>query len=207
MSALLTNTQWAEARQKDFAERTGAARAFWPELKRAFLDLVALEPAKSHIVIGPEEDENPHLFVVSAGVFDLKLATDPLSDTIFYAFTSSTLKKLIPTESAIYHYGQLKVARGLWGVIDGPGDEVHRVFADDPQTVEQVPSRRPLCAMGARSVAGRVSGDHRTGRCCRSESGSRRRGRKERGATWRQCHKSRSSVIRSTPNYGLHSSR
>jgi hypothetical protein len=139
MSALLTNTQWAEARQKDFAERTGAARAFWPELKRAFLDLIALEPAKSHIVIGPEEDENPHLFVVSAGVFDLKLATDSLSDTIFYAFTSSTLKKLIPTESAIYHYGQLKVARGLWGLIDSPGDEVHRVFADDPQTVEQFP--------------------------------------------------------------------
>jgi hypothetical protein len=139
MSALLTNTQWAEARQKDFAERTGAARAFWPELKRAFLDLVALEPAKSHIVIGPEEDENPHLFVVSAGVFDLKLAVDTLSDTIFYAFTSSTLKKLIPTESAIYHYGQMKVARGIWGVIDGPGDEVHQVFADDPQTVEQFP--------------------------------------------------------------------
>jgi hypothetical protein len=139
VSALLTNAQWAEARQKEFAARTGAVRAFWPELKRAFLDLAALEPAKSHIVVSPQDDEHPHLFVVSAGVFDLKLAADPLSDTIFYAFTSSTLKKLVPTESAIYHYGQLKVARGLWGIIDGPGDEVHQVFADDPQTVEQFP--------------------------------------------------------------------
>ena len=139
MSALLTNAQWAEARQKDFAERTGAARAFWPELKRAFHDLAALEPAKSHIVVSPQDDDHPHLFVVSAGVFDLKLAADPLSDTIFYAFTSVTLKKLIPTDSAIYHYGQLKLARGLWGVIDGPGDELHQVFADDPQTVEQFP--------------------------------------------------------------------
>ena len=43
-----------------------------------------------------------HLFVVSAGLFDLKLAADALSDTVFYAFTSTTLKKLIPTESAIY---------------------------------------------------------------------------------------------------------
>lgn len=139
MSSLLTNAQWAEARQKDFAERTGAARAFWPEMKRAFLELAALEPAKSHIVVAPQDDEHPHLFMVSAGVFDLKLAIDPLSDTVFYAFTSSTLKKLVPTESAIYHYGQLKLARGLWGVIDSTGDEVHQVFADDPQTVENFP--------------------------------------------------------------------
>jgi hypothetical protein len=138
MSVLLTNAQWAEARQKEFAERTGAVLAFWPELKRAFLDLAALEPAKSHIVIAPE-DGNPHLFVLSAGLFDLKLAADPLSDTVFYAFTSTTLKRLIPTESAIYHYGQLKLVRGLWGVLDSHGDEVHQVLADDPQTVAQFP--------------------------------------------------------------------
>lgn len=138
MTFLLTNQKWAEARQKDFAERAGAVVAFWPELKRAFLDLTALEPAKSHVIVAPE-GENPHLFVLTAGLFDLKLAADPLSDTVFYAFTSSTLKKLIPTESAIYHYGQLKLARGLWGIIDSPGDEVHQVFADDPQTVEQFP--------------------------------------------------------------------
>jgi hypothetical protein len=138
MSGLLTNAKWAEARQKEFAERTGAVLAFWPELKRAFVDLAALEPAKSHVIVTPE-GENPHLFVLSAGVFDLKLAADPLSDTVFYAFTSATLKKLIPTESAIYHYGELKLSRGLWGVIDGAGDEVHQVFADDPQTVENFP--------------------------------------------------------------------
>jgi hypothetical protein len=138
MSVLLTNAQWAEARQKDFTERTGAVVAFWPELKRAFLDLTALEPAKSHVIIAPE-DGNPHIFMLSAGLFDLKLAADPLSDTVFYAFTSSTLKRLIPTESAICRYGQLKLARGLWGVIDGPGDEVHHLFADDPQTVAQFP--------------------------------------------------------------------
>jgi hypothetical protein len=138
MSVLLTNSQWAEARQKEFAEHTGAVLAFWPELKRAFLDLAALEPAKNHILVAPEEG-NPHLFVLSAGLFDLKLAADPLSDTVFYAFTSATLKRLIPSESAIYHYGQLKLVRGLWGVVDGPGDEVHHVFADDPQTVAQFP--------------------------------------------------------------------
>ena len=138
MSGLLTNTQWAEAKQKEFVERTGAVRAFWPEMKRAFLELAALEPAKSHITLAPQDD-NPHLFVLSAGLFDLKLAADALIDTVFYAFTSSTLKKLIPTESAIYHYGQLKLTRGLWGVIDSTGDEVHQVFADDPQTVEDFP--------------------------------------------------------------------
>ncbi len=138
MSGLLTNTQWAEARQKDFAERTGAVLAFWPEMKRAFLELAALEPAKSHITLAPEDDD-PQFFVISAGLFDLKLTADALTDTVFYAFTSSTLKKLIPTESAIYHYGQLKLTRGLWGVIDSTGDEVHQVFADDPQTVENFP--------------------------------------------------------------------
>ena len=138
MSFLLTNQQWAEARQKEFAERTGAVVAFWPELKRAFRDLVELEPAKSHVILAPQDD-NPHLFIVTAGLFDLKLAADPLSDTVFYAFTSSTLKKLIPTESAIYHYGQLKLTRGIWGIIDSPGDEVHRIFAEDPQSVEHFP--------------------------------------------------------------------
>lgn len=135
MSFLLTNPQWAEARQKEFAERPNAVAAFWPEMKHAFQELAALEPAKSHIIF-PPEDENPHLFVLSAGLFDLKLAADPLSDTVFYAFTSTTLKKLVPSESAIYHYGQLRLARGVWGVIDSPGDEVHKIFADDPQTVE-----------------------------------------------------------------------
>src|ERR1700752_1836369 len=138
MTTLLTNAQWAEARQKELAERTAAMKAFWPELKRAILDLCALEPAKSHIIVA-HEDANPRLFALTAGLFDLKLTVDPLSDTVFYAFASSTLKKIVPTESAIYHYGQLKVTRGLWGVIDGPGDEVHRVFADDPQSVEHFP--------------------------------------------------------------------
>lgn len=138
MTVWLTNEKWAEARQKDFAERTEATKAFWPELKRAFLDLSALEPAKSHVIVAPE-DSNPRLFVITAGIIDLKLTADPLSDTVFYAFTSSTLKKLIPTESAILHYGQLKITRGLWGVVDGPGNDVHRVFADDPQSVQHFP--------------------------------------------------------------------
>lgn len=138
MSFLFTNQKWAEAREKEFAQRTNAVAAFWPEMKRAFQELASIEPAKSHIIFAPE-DEHPHLFVVSAGLFDLKLAADPLSDTVFYAFTSKTLKKLVPTESAIYHYGQLKLARGIWGVIDEPGDEVPRVFADDPQTVKDFP--------------------------------------------------------------------
>jgi len=138
MNKLLTNAQWAEARQKEFTKHPGAVLAFWPELKRALLDLTALEPAKSHVIVAPD-DASPHIFVLTAGLFDLKLAADPLSDTVFYAFTSSTLKRLLPTDSAIYHCGQLKLARGLWGVIDGPGDQVPKVFADDPQTVEQFP--------------------------------------------------------------------
>lgn len=138
MSKLLTNEQWAEAREKEFAKHPGAVLAFWPEVKRAFLDLTALEPAKSHVIVAPD-DASPHIFVLTAGLFDLKLAADPLSDTVFYAFTSSTLKRLLPTDSAIYHCGQLKLARGLWGVIDGPGNNVHKVFADDPQTVKQFP--------------------------------------------------------------------
>lgn len=138
MSKLLTNAQWAEARQKEFAKHPGAVLAFWPELKRVFLDLTALEPAKSHVIVAPD-DASPHIFVLTAGLFDLKLAADPLSDTVFYAFTSSTLKRLLSTGSAIYHCGQLKLARGLWGVIDGPGNNVHKVFADAPQTVEQFP--------------------------------------------------------------------
>jgi hypothetical protein len=138
MSKLLTNEQWAEAREKEFTKHSGAVLAFWPEVKRAFHDLTTLEPAKSHVIVAPD-DASPHIFVLTAGLFDLKLAADPLSDTVFYAFTSSTLKRLLPTDSAIYHCGQLKLARGLWGVIDGPGDEVHTVFADDPQTVEHFP--------------------------------------------------------------------
>lgn len=138
MSFLLTNQQWAEARQKEFAERNGAIFTFWPELKTAFSGLVVKEPAASHVILASEGD-NPNLLVLTAGLFDLKLAAEPLSDTVFYAFTSSTLKKLIPSESAIYHYGQLKLARGMWGVIDNPGDEVHRIFADDPQSVQDFP--------------------------------------------------------------------
>lgn len=138
MTILLTNAQWAEARQKDFAERTGAMKAFWPELKRAFLDLCALEPARSHVIVA-HEDANPRVFALTAGLFDLKLTADPLTDTVFYAFTSPTLKRLIPTDSSIYHFGQLKVTRGMWGVIDTPGDEVRKVFADDPQSVEHFP--------------------------------------------------------------------
>ena len=138
MTVLLTNQQWAEARQKEFATRVGAVIDFWPDLKRAFRDLVEREPAKSHVILAPQE-ENPHLFVLTAGLFDLKLAADALSDTVFYAFTSSTLKKLIPSESAIYHYGQLKLTRGIWGIIDNPGDEVHKIFAEDPQDVAAFP--------------------------------------------------------------------
>jgi hypothetical protein len=138
VTSLFKNLQWAEAWQRDFANRTGAVIDFWPSLKQAFRDLIDLEPAKGHVILA-SQDENPHLFVVTAGVFDLKLAADALSDTVFYAFTSSTLKRLIPTESEIYHYGQLKLTRGIWGIIDGPGEEVHRVFAEDPHDVAAFP--------------------------------------------------------------------
>ena len=47
--------------------------------------------------------KNSIILTLSAGLFDLKLACDPLSDIVFYAFTSSSLKRLIPRESAIFY--------------------------------------------------------------------------------------------------------
>jgi hypothetical protein len=135
MSVIVDNAQWIEAQQREFSARTGAALAFLPELKRAFLDLAGQEPFESRVTVNAAE-EDPYMLTVSAGLFDLKFAADVLSDTIFYAFTSATLKRLIPTESAIFHYGQLKLTRGPWGVIDNIGPDVPKVFVDDPQIVQ-----------------------------------------------------------------------
>jgi hypothetical protein len=138
MSAPVRNAQWIEVQQAEFAARTGAAQAFWPEFRSAVIELTGEEPAKGRVEIHPSE-EQPNVLTLSAGLFDLKLACDVMSDTVFYALTSSSLKKLIPRESAIFFHGQLKLARGYWGIIDGPGVGVSRVFADDPQTVEHFP--------------------------------------------------------------------
>jgi hypothetical protein len=46
---------------------------------------------------------------------------------------------LVPRESAIFSNGQLNLVRGYWGVIDNPGPDVAKVFADDPRTVEHFP--------------------------------------------------------------------
>jgi hypothetical protein len=135
MSVIVDNAEWVEARQKDFQARTGAVLAFWPELKRAFLDLAAAEPFQSRVKV-EAADEDPYLLIVSAGLFDLKFAADVLSDTVFYAFTSATLKRVIPRDTAIFHHGAIKLTRGPWGVIDNPGPDVHKVFADDPQSVQ-----------------------------------------------------------------------
>ena len=135
MSVVPDNAQWIKAQQTAFQARTGAAIAFWPELKRAFVDLAEHEPVKGHVRVNVAE-EDPCLLTVTAGLFDLKFATDNLSDTVFYSFTSAQLKRLIPTESAIFHYGQMKLTRGPWGVIDNPGEDVPKVFVDDPQSVQ-----------------------------------------------------------------------
>jgi hypothetical protein len=135
MSTVAGNEQWIEMQQKEFEARTGAALALLPELKRAFLDLAEHEPAKSRVTVHVA-DEDPYLLTVRAGVFDLKFAADIFSDTVFYSFTSATLKRVIPRDSAIFHHGQLKLTRGPWGVIDNPGPDVSKVFADDPQGVQ-----------------------------------------------------------------------
>ncbi len=135
MSASVANAEWVAAQQKSFAERTGAMLAFWPEFRSVLNELVEHEPAKGRIKIDSPDGE-PYLLTLSAGLFDLKIAADALSDTIFYAFTSASLKKVIPRESAIFHHGQLKLTRGLWGVIDGPGTGIPKVFVDDPQGVK-----------------------------------------------------------------------
>jgi hypothetical protein len=138
MSTLQGTEQWLEEQQEEFANRTGAAVAFWPEFRSTVNQLLEEEPAKGRVAVYSSE-EDPNLLTLSAGLFDLKLACDTLSDTVFYAFTSSTLKTLVPRESAIFSNGQLNLVRGYWGVIDSPGPDVAKVFADDPQTVEHFP--------------------------------------------------------------------
>ncbi len=138
MSTLQGNEQWLEEQQAEFASRTGAVLAFWPEFRSTVNRLLEEEPAKGRVAVHSSE-KDPNLLTLSAGLFDLKLACDTLSDTVFYAFTSSTLKTLVPRESAIFSNGQLNLVRGYWGVIDSPGPDVAKVFADDPQTVEHFP--------------------------------------------------------------------
>jgi hypothetical protein len=138
MSVVVDNTRWIEAQQAEFSARTGAALAFLPELKRAFLDLTGREPFQGRVEENAA-DEDPYLLTVSAGLFDLKFAVDVMSDTVFYAFTSATLKRVMCRESAIFHHGALKLTRGAWGIIDNPGADVHRVFAADPQGVQYLP--------------------------------------------------------------------
>jgi hypothetical protein len=132
------NEAWIEKLQASTNTRVHAARTFFPELKAAFLALAEHEPVKSLVKIDVAE-EDPRLFTVSAGLFHLKFATDDLSDTIFYAFTSAQLKRLIPTETAIFHYGQIKLSRSPWGVIDNVGEDVPKVFVDAPQSVQYFP--------------------------------------------------------------------
>jgi hypothetical protein len=138
VSALLSNAQWLETQQAEFASRTGALLAFWPEFRGAVIALLEVEPARGRIAIH-SSDEEPYLLTLSAGLFDLKLAGDSLSDIVFYAFTSATLKKLIPRESAIFFHGQMKLVRGPWGVIDGPGVDVPKFFVEEPQGVTHFP--------------------------------------------------------------------
>jgi hypothetical protein len=138
LSASESNADWLAAQQAEFAARTGAAVAFWPELKASLAGLVEAEPFRGRVKLHVSEDE-PLLLTLTAGLFDLKFAADLPGDRVFYAFTSALLKKVIPLESAIFHYGQLQLSRGPWGVIDNPGPEVHQVFVDAPQGVQHFP--------------------------------------------------------------------
>jgi len=153
MSTVVENAQWIEAQQKEFEARTGAALAFLPELKRAFLDLAEQEPARSRVKVHAAE-EDPYLLTVCAGLFDLKFAVDIFSDTVFYSFTSATLKRVMPRESAIFHYGQLKLTRGYWGIIDSPGPEVFKTFVDDPQSVQYLPLADQVARWGLEQLFG-----------------------------------------------------
>jgi hypothetical protein len=153
MSATVDNAQWIDAQQKDFQARTGAALAFWPELKRALLDLAEDEPVNSRVDLNAPAEE-PYLVIISAGLFELKFAADVLSDTIFYAFTSPTLKRVVPRDSAIFHYGQIRLTRGPWGVIDNPGAEVHKVFIDDPQSVQYLSLADQVARWGLEQLLG-----------------------------------------------------
>ena len=138
MSASESNAAWFTTQQAEFAARTGAAAAFWPELKASLAKFVEAEPFTGRVRLH-SSDEEPLLLTLTAGLFDLKFAADLLGDRIFYAFTSASLKRVIPRESAIFHSGQLQLSRGAWGVIDNPGPEVHTTFVAEPDSVEQFP--------------------------------------------------------------------
>ncbi|HEX3471082.1 MAG TPA: hypothetical protein VHT28_07835 [Silvibacterium sp.] len=138
MSALVSNSQWLETAKAEFAARTGAALTFWSEFRKSILELTGKEPARHLIAIHASDDE-PNLISLSVGLFDLKLACDSLSNIVFYAFSSESLKNLTARKSAIFFHGQLNLVRGAWGVVDNPGIGVPRIFADDPQTVEKFP--------------------------------------------------------------------
>jgi hypothetical protein len=43
---------------------------------------------------------------------------------------------VVPRESAIFHHGSLRLTRGYWGVVDGPGPDIYKTFVDDPQSVQ-----------------------------------------------------------------------
>ena|ERR1700728_972231 len=153
MSPIVDTEQWLEAQQKDLQDRTGAVLAFWPELKRALLDLADDEPVSSRVSLNASADE-PYVFIISAGFFELKFAADVLSDTIFYAFTSPTLVEMMPRESAIFHHGMMKLTRGAWGVIDNHGDGVDKVFIDDPQSVQYLPLADQVARWGLEQLLG-----------------------------------------------------
>jgi hypothetical protein len=135
MSTNVDHSEWFLAKQQEFKFRPHAVLGFFPELKSVFLDLVEHEPFKGRVVVHVAE-EDPYLLTVSAGLFDLKFAADVFGDIIFYSFTSALLKRVICRESAIFHYGQMKLKKTPWGVIDGPGEGVHKFFVEAPQSVQ-----------------------------------------------------------------------
>lgn len=136
-TANATNAEWIEEQKTVFAARTHAAAAFFPELKRAFLELTAEEPFAGRFTVST--DAEPYELTVSAGLLDLRFAADVFSDTIFYAFTSVALVQVIPAQTSVLHHGVLNLTRGYWGVIDSPAKDVHKVFVDDPQAAQYLP--------------------------------------------------------------------
>lgn len=137
----ISNAEWLETQRQLHAERIAAVSAFWPEFQRACREFTDAEPFRGLVQLHAEAEE-PRILILSAGLFDLKVAADPASDTVIYAFTSSTLTRLFPRETgetAVFANGVVKLTRGYWGVIDLPHERAPQTFVAEPQAVEKLP--------------------------------------------------------------------
>lgn len=134
----LTNAEWLAAQQKAYSDRIDAVAAFWPQFQRACREYCDRAPFQGVVRLHAEA-EGSRVLMLSAGLFDLNVACDPVSDTVLFAFTSPTLTRLFPRDTDVLANGVVKLTRGYWGVIDLPHERAPQSFVAEPQAVETLP--------------------------------------------------------------------